>query len=267
MNIKSKSTLKKTENILRVRNYSEQTIKTYCSYIAKFLANYNTDPYHISIKDAKIYLENFSYSSVSQQDQIINAIKFFYINIIGAKLDLNITRPRKEKKLPRIIDSETLKQKILSIKNTKHKAILALTYSCGLRVSEVINLKIKDIDSKRMLITIYQAKGRKDRIVPLSQSLVEILRTYYKEYLPKEYLFNGQFKNQYTASSCNKIVKKYIEKDAYMHILRHSSFTHLLENGTDLRIIQTIAGHSSSKTTEIYTHVSKQTLNKVNMPL
>ena len=136
-----------------------------------------------------------------------------------------------------------------------------------MRVSEVINLKIEDIDSKRMIIHIKNAKGKKDRIVPLSQTILELLRTYFKEYRPTEYLFNGQNNLKYSSGSCNKIVKKYLGEQYHIHQLRHSCFIHLLESGVDLRIIQSIAGHNSSKTTEIYTHVSKKLLNKVVLPI
>jgi site-specific recombinase XerD len=134
-------------------------------------------------------------------------------------------------------------------------------------VSEVVNLRIEDIDSKRMIIYIKNAKGKKDRIVPLSQTVLNLMRQYWKEYKPKEYLFNGQSGGKYSIQSCQKIYKKYIDEGSSIHTLRHSSFTNLLESGTDLRIIQKIAGHSSSKTTEIYTHVSNQLLSKVNLPI
>ena len=166
-----------------------------------------------------------------------------------------------------MVDSEFIKNKLAKIGNTKHKAILTLTYSVGLRVSEIVNLKIEDIDSKRMLIHIKNAKGRKDRIVPLSQIVLELLRLYYISYKPKEYLFNGQNSNQYSIGSCQAIYKKYIDSTGHIHTLRHSCFTNLLEKGTDLRIIQKIAGHSNVKTTEVYTHVSNQLLSKVNLPI
>jgi integrase/recombinase XerD len=178
-----------------------------------------------------------------------------------------IERPRNEKKLPKVIDGDLIKEKLSRIENIKHKAILTLTYSVGLRVSEIVNLKIEDIDSKRMIIHIKNAKGRKDRIVPLSQTVLELLREYFKKYKPKEYLFNGQFSLQYSVKSCQNIFKKYIDDKSHIHILRHSCFTNLLESGTDLRIIQKIAGHSSSKTTEIYTHVSNQLLSKIKLPI
>ena len=165
------------------------------------------------------------------------------------------------------MDSNFILSKLEQIDNIKHKAILTLTYSVGLRVSEITNLKIEDVDSKRMIIHIKNAKGRKDRIVPLSQKVLNLLRDYFKEFKPKEYLFNGQTDNQYSIRSCQEIYKKYIDQSGHIHQLRHSCFTNLLENGTDLRIIQKIAGHSNVKTTEIYTHVSNQMLSKVNLPV
>jgi site-specific recombinase XerD len=160
-----------------------------------------------------------------------------------------------------------IKSKLSKIENLKHKTILTLTYSVGLRVSEIINLKIEDIDSKRMIIHIKNAKGKKDRIVPLSENVQNLIKIYSEKYTPKEYLFNGQSTNKYSIQSCQNIYKKYIDENSSIHTLRHSAFTNLLENGTDLRIIQKIAGHSSTKTTEIYTHVSNQLLNKVNLPI
>lgn len=269
MNEKGKSTLGKFKNILKLKNYSNNTINIYTHYVSEFIGHFDKPALHITSRDIKNYIENYNYSSISKQNQIYSSIKLFSKHILNIKKmdSIILERPRREKPLPRVIDSEILRSKILSIENKKHKAILSLTYSCGLRVSEVINLKIEDIYSDRMLILIRQSKGRKDRVVPLSENLLEILRSYFKEFRPKNFLFNGQNGLKYSSTSCNKLVKKYISKSAYMHLLRHSSFTHLLESGTDLRIIQSIAGHSSSKTTEIYTHVSKNTLSRVNMPI
>lgn len=268
MNEKGKSTLEKFEKILRVKNYSENTISIYIHYANRFLNSFDNDIYHISAKSAIDFLINQEYSSISIQNQYISAIKLLYKHIVGSKLNtFNIERPRKEKKLPRIINNEYLLEKISEIKNIKHKAIIALGYSVGLRVSEVINLKIKDIDSKRMIISIIQAKGRKDRIVPLTDSLLQILRDYFNEYRPEEYLFNGQFKPKYSASSCNNIVKKYLGSDYHFHLLRHSCATSLTDKGIDLRAIQKLLGHSSSKTTEIYTHVSTKLLNKLPLAI
>jgi site-specific recombinase XerD len=253
---------------LRYKNYSEKSIKLYVSYLSFFINKENIkDPYQITTNQIISFLENYPYTSTSQQNQYIGALKLFAKYILNKK-DIHLSkieRPRTEKKLPRVIDGEFIKQQLSKIENLKHKAILTLTYSVGLRVSELTNLKIEDIDSKRMLIHIKNAKGRKDRIVPLSQIVLELLREYYKEYKPKEYLFNGQNSLQYSIMSCQKIYKKYIDVNSSIHILRHSSFTGLLENGTDIRIIQKIAGHSNIKTTEIYTHVSNQLLSKVSL--
>jgi site-specific recombinase XerD len=180
---------------------------------------------------------------------------------------VSFKRPKSEKKLPRVIDSNLIIERLNKIENLKHKSVLTLAYSVGLRVSEVTNLKIEDIDSKRMLIHIKDGKGKKDRIVPLSETVLLLLREYYKQYRPTKYLFNGLNSNQYTIQSCQKLYKKYIDQNSSIHTLRHSSFTNLLESGTDLRIIQKLAGHSSSKTTEIYTHVSTQILSKVKLPI
>jgi integrase/recombinase XerD len=268
MNNKAESTLRKYENVLRVKNYADNTVNIYCHYLSVFLKSFDCDAYHISKSKAIDWMQSFNYTSVSQQNQLINAIKLFYKFIIKTELkDVLVSRPRKEKRLPQVIDKEFLLDGISKITNLKHKSIISLAYSVGLRVSEVCNLKIEDIDSKRMIINVRQAKGNKDRVLPLSQKVLELLREYYKQHRPKGYLFNGQNSLKYSPSSCNKIVKKYFGDKYHFHQLRHSSFTSLLEAGTDLRIIQKIAGHMSSKTTEVYTHVSTQLLSKINLPV
>ncbi len=232
---------------LEYLNYSPKTKTLYLSYITKFLGQINKYPTELNSKDFQLYLDKYNFKSISQQNQIINAIRFLYKFGLNKKYDkVNFKRPKSEKKLPQIIDSELILNKLSEIQNLKHKAILTLTYSVGLRVSEIINLKIQDIDSKRMIIHIKNAKGRKDRIVPLSQTVLELLREYFKEYKPNGYLFNGQFSLQYSVKSCQNIFKKYIDDKSHIHILRHSCFTKLLESGVDLRIIQKIAGHSSN---------------------
>lgn len=250
-------------------NYSPRTAATYMYYIKEFLKSVGDKQIaHCNSNDFQSFLDNFKFTSVSQQNQVINAVKFLYERVLDKKYDkVSFTRPRSEKKLPQVIDKDLILSKIDKIQNIKHKAILSLTFSVGLRVSEVVNLKIKDIDSNRMLISINNAKGRKDRIVPLSEKMLILLREYFIQYQPVEYLFNGQFSNQYSVTSCQAIFKKYIDADSHFHILRHSCFTSLLEAGTDLRIIQKIAGHASSKTTEIYTHVSNNLLGRVPLPI
>jgi integrase/recombinase XerD len=249
-------------------NYSPKTKKNYMYHIVNFVKSFDRQIVHLNAKDFQNYLDNYKFSSVSQQNQVINAIRFLYKYGLDKKYDkVSFKRPKSERKLPRIIDKDFLVRRIKEIENLKHKSIIALAYSTGMRVSEVCNLKIADIDSARMIIHVKNAKGRKDRIVPLSGYVLGILREYFKEYKPVEYLFNGQSDLQYSHRSCNQIVKKYLGEATHFHLLRHSSFTALLEHGTDLRIIQKLAGHSSSKTTEIYTHVSRNLISLVCTPI
>jgi site-specific recombinase XerD len=250
-------------------NYSQRTKNNYLPHIRSFIEYIgNKQIIHSNSQDFQSYLDSYNFTSVSQQNQVIKAIRFLYKEVLGKKYDkVSFKRPRSEKKLPTVIDQETIKTKLSKIKNLKHKTILSLAYSVGLRVSEIVNLKIEDIDSKRMIIHIKNAKGKKDRVVPLSANILTLLREYYTQYKPKVFLFNGQTELQYSIRSCQSIYKKYIDSNSSIHTLRHSSFTGLLENGTDLRIIQKIAGHASSKTTEIYTHVSNQLLSKIQLVL
>jgi site-specific recombinase XerD len=253
---------------LKYLNYSDRTIKTYLFYINQFLNSIKIPPTRLTSCDFQTYLDKYNFTSVSQQNQVINAIRFLYKFGLEKKYDkVSFKRPKSEKKLPKVIDGDFIKERLSKIENIKHKSLLTLTYSVGLRVSEVVNLKIEDIDSKRMIIHIKNAKGRKDRIVPLSNNVLELLRNYFKQYKPKEYLFNGQNSLKYSPNSCNKIVKKYLGENYHIHQLRHSCFTNLLESGVDLRIIQKIAGHNNVKTTEIYTHVSNQLLSKIKLPI
>lgn len=254
------------ESKLKYLNYSDRTSDIYLHYISKFLDSYKGSPSRLTSKDFQNYLNNFNFTSVSQQNQVINAIRFLYKYGLEKKYDkVSFKRPRKEKILPRIIDKDFLISQIAKIENLKHKAIISLAYSVGLRVSEIINLKIEDIDSKRMIINIRQAKGRKDRIVPLTQNILDLLRSYFIQFKPSTHLFNGQNSLKYSSSSCNAIVKKYLGEEYHFHLLRHSCFTNLTDQNVDIRTIQKLAGHSSSKTTEVYCQVSKNTLK--NLPL
>lgn len=247
---------------------SKNTQSTYIACVKKFLNHFIDEVEPKSIKNYKIKNFLLSFKTINTRKQMLCSINSFYKLTVKMPLKLSkIPYPKKTKKLPKVIDKKYLKKTITNIKNLKHKSILMLGYSCGLRVSEVVNLKIEDIDSNRNLILIKNSKGNKDRYVPLSDTLLNTLRCYFKEYKPKTYLFEGQFKNQYSTTSCNKVVKKYLGKQYHFHQLRHSSFTTMLESGTDIRIIQKIAGHQSSKTTEIYTHISNQFLSQVNTPI
>ncbi|MGM0509019.1 MAG: site-specific tyrosine recombinase/integron integrase, partial [Fusobacteriota bacterium] len=277
-NKKTNSYIKKFQKTLKVQRYSPKTIKAYSGHLTRFLSYTKKSNYDkITNNDVKSYLEYVVINkkrSDSYQNQVINAIKGFYKRILNRQIDVKkIKRPRRSKKLPTVLSKKEVKKLINSVKNLKHKTIISLIYSGGLRISEVVNLKIRDIDSDKMIINIRGGKGKKDRIVGLSNNLLELLREYYKQYSPSKYLFNGQGeKNKYSTRSIQKFFKKYknkagIKKKATVHTLRHSYATHLLESGVDLRVIQELLGHKSSKTTEIYTHVSNKLIKKVVNPL
>ena len=188
-------------------------------------------------------------------------------------MELNfIRRPLSEKRLPNVLSKEEVKSILQTPTNPKHQAMLSLIYACGLRRSELLNLTLKDILSDRGLLFIQQSKGKKDRVVPISNKLIELLRDYYKAFKPKTWLFKGQQSGvKYSESSIQLVLnqavtKAKIKKPVSLHWLRHSYATHLLESGTYLRFIQELLGHSSSRTTEIYTHVSTRNLQHIRSP-
>lgn len=253
---------------MRFRNFSERTIKTYLYYQEEFLKSFTKDVYHISISETKKYLENYKYSSISKQNQIISAIKFLYLEVVGRKIKtLKITRPRKEKKLPKIIDAELLAEKISKVKNLKHKAILTLGLSCGLRISEVINLKWDHLDRDRNILNVINGKGKKDRCCILNENLIKLLEQYWRKEKSKIYVFNGQFSLQYSQSSIQRIIKKYIHPKASFHLLRHSYATYALDNGTEIKPLSVSLGHNSTKTTEIYHHTTIKTLQTIKQAI
>ncbi len=264
-------------NLLTQKRYSPNTQKTYIGYFSDFRDYFPLkDIDHISKDDINHYilmLIKTKNISSSQQNQRINAIKFYYEKVLGKEKEYyNIQRPRKEHHLPKVLSKNEIKNIIQACENIKHKCILMLLYSAGLRRSELLNLRIDDIDSERMLIMLKDAKGNKDRISLLSENLLTLLREYYLVYKPQQYLFEGPTGNKYSASSVANILKNAaskagIRKHVTPHMLRHSFATHLLEQGTDLRYIQELLGHRSSKTTEIYTHVSKKKISNIQNPL
>ena len=254
-------------------NWSESTIKNYASQIHYFLNQFKNKERAKEISADEIERYLLQKTVVNSRKHARCAIQAFYKLCVNQPMKLsNIPWPKKEKKLPQPLDISDVQKILAACNNLKHKTIIMLLYGCGLRVSEVINLKPTDIDSKRMVINIIAGKGKKDRQVMLPEQLLNILRAYYKEYKPKEYLFNGQFSNQYTARSINEFLKMYAKKSGvnervHAHLLRHCFATHLLEGGTDISIIQKLLGHNSLKTTQIYTHVSTSLISKVASPL
>ena len=269
--------LLKYNQTLRLKGYSENTIRTYNAMFKKFLKEFmgvaleeiTTD----QIRKFLLRMIDEQSISVSHQNQLINAIKFYYEQVLKRpRVIYYLERPKKEKRLPKVLSIQEVQLLLDQIKNTKHLAIISMIYSAGLRISEVINLKICDIDSGRMQITIEQSKGKKDRMTLLSEKILLLLREYFIVYRPKEWLFEGQSGGKYSTTSIQKVFQRArksagIRKHATVHTLRHSFATHLLEAGTDLRYIQELLGHSSSKTTEIYTHVSTRQISKIKSPL
>ncbi len=262
---------------MRELRYSENTLKNYVSLFEEFINYYPTDDID-QIDDRKIiafcqYLVIDRKVSASHQNQAINAIKFYYEKVLGGKRKLyTLQRPSKERQLPVVLNNNELSLIFAQIKNLKHRAVLLLIYSAGLRISEAINLKIKDIDSQRMQIRIEQSKGKKDRYTLLSPKMLVLLRDYHRQYKPTNYLFEGQDSPTYSTKSIQLILKRAceqagIKKHITVHTLRHSFATHLLEAGTDLRYIQLLLGHESSKTTEIYTHLTTKGFDQIKSPL
>jgi site-specific recombinase XerD len=258
---------------MQSKNWSDSTIKNYRSQVNCFLQHYKHVPKAKEISANTIEQYLLTKCAINTRNHARCGITAFYKLVINQPMKLaHIPFPKKEKKLPQPIDASDV-QKLLNVcTNIKHKAIIALLYSAGLRVSEVINLKITHIDSTKNIINIICGKGKKDRQVMLDASMLQLLRTYYKAYLPKEYLFNGQFEPQYSERSINQFLKKYaalagIKQRIHAHLLRHCFATHSLEQGTDIRIIQKLLGHNSIKTTNIYTHVSSYLIAKTTSPL
>ncbi len=262
---------------LKELRYSEKTLKTYKGVFEEFINYYHKFEMD-KIDEPMItgflrYLVIDRKVSISYQNQAINSIKFYYERVLGGHRKVYlIDRPREAKKLPTVLSEKEVGELLTATINLKHKAILTTVYSAGLRLSEVINLKITDIDSDRMQIRVEQAKGKKDRFTLLSPNLLKLLRLYVKSYSPEKWLFEGAKKGQYSAKSIQLILKYSVEtvglkKHVTIHTLRHSFATHLLENGTDLRYIQSLLGHESSKTTEIYTHITTKGFDQIKSPL
>ena len=262
---------------LRELRYSTNTIDSYTFMFKEFI-NYYPDKELGDITEEEIvgylqYLVTERKISTSYQNQAINAIKFYYERVLGGRRKVYlIERPREEKFLPEVLSQEEVTALLNAIDNLKHKAVLMTIYSGGLRISELINLKIKDIDSNRMQIRIEQGKGKKDRYTLLGQKTLEVLRSYVKQYQPREWLFEGVNYGPFSETSIKKALKTALEKTKITkhvtpHTLRHSFATHLLESGTDLRYIQSLLGHQSTKTTEIYTHITVKGFDQIKNPL
>lgn len=267
------------ERKMTIQRYSVSSIQNYASAVNSFLQvakkKFNC-PDELTEKEIEKYLhwkiEKHNISA-SYQRMIVASIEKFYSTVLNKDLKIKHLYPaRKSKSLPKYLTMQEIKKIIDATENLKHACIIKLLYGCGLRLSELLNLKITDVDSASMLILIRNGKGNKDRAVMLPPSLLNGMRTYVKRYKPKEYLIEGQTGGKYSPKSVQTIVKSAaqkagIKKKVTPHILRHSFATHLLENGTDVRYIQELLGHQSVKTTEIYTHVTDISKSKIKSPL
>ena len=269
--------IQKFQNWMHSKRYSSATIKTYMNAMQVFLCFLNgKSSEDITLEDIvhfnTAYILKRGLSS-SYQNQVVNAIKLFVQVMANRSIRIeDIHRPRREHRLPNVLSKAEVKAILDAHGNIKHRAMLSLIYSCGLRRSELLGLKPLDIDSKRMLVNIRQGKGKKDRVVPLSPRILVLLRDYYLAYKPHQWLFEGEKSGtSYDERSLSQVLKSAvrkaeINKPVSLHWLRHSYATHLLESGTDLRYIQELLGHNSSRTTEIYTHVSTRSLQNISSP-
>ncbi|MFT6947590.1 MAG: integrase/recombinase XerD [Vicingaceae bacterium] len=261
---------------LILKKYADNTVKVYCSMFKQYIRYYIDKPIdELTELEIRAYLKHLVLAGKSDSylGQMVNAIKFYYEIVLSMPNRFyEIERPQKRERLPKVLSKADVVAMIKGTQNLKHKCIIGLIYSAGLRRSELLALTIGDIDSKRMTIRVVDSKGRKDRITTLSNTILQLLRLYYKDYNPKDFLFEGQKGFQYTGASILKVVdqaakRANIAQKVTPHMLRHSFATHLLEDGTDLRKIQNLLGHSSLKTTEVYTHLAINYQVDINNPL
>ncbi len=264
-------------NQLKLKAYSKNTIRTYTTEFAHLLRTIK----HYSVneltqerlKDYFLYCIKKENIKENHLNSRINAIKFYFEKVLHReKMFFDIPRPKTPKLLPKMLTKSEIKKIFKQTSNPKHLLMLQLSYGMGLRVSEIVNLKIEHINSEDMLVLIAGAKGKKDRYTNLPESILPLLRAYYKEYKPKDYLFEGQYGGAYSVRSVQMVFKNAlknakINKTIGIHGLRHSYATHLIESGADIRFLQELLGHNSIKTTQIYTHVTDVSKSKIKSPL
>jgi len=259
---------------LKIRKFSPKTIKSYLHYNTEFLKFIDKSPKLVKNDDIRKYLENKIDKNIgsSTLSLIINALKFYYQQILGRNLLFNIKHPQKDKKLPVVLSKNEIKLLLGTIDNVKHKLSLALMYSAGLRVSEIIKLKTKDLDFDNQILWVRRGKGNKDRQTLLPKILINVLKKYTKNSNLDDYVFESNRGGILTERSIQKVfhnalIKSKICKNATCHSLRHSFATHLLEAGTDIRYIQELLGHKRLETTQIYTKVTNNKLKNIKSPL
>ena len=271
------SVIEDFKQLLTIKRYSPRTIETYTNALRQFLTFFHPkSPESIDVKEIEAFISEQvkrNGISASYQKQLVGSIKLLYNEVYRRNLSLNYLYPdRSSFKIPVVLTKDEVKAILDATENLKHRAMLSGLYSGGLRLSEIVNLKIKDIDSKRMIVSVRNAKGNKDREVMLSEKFLLLLREYYSAYTPNDWLFEGQGGRQYSPRSVQLVFKAALQKSgvkkkASVHTLRHSFATHLLENGTDIRFIQSFLGHRSIRTTQIYTHITNANKANIKSPL
>ena len=262
---------------LKGKRYSTSTLQTYTFFVADFINFYTKKALEeLTNRDVELFIEKVFIErnySVSSQRQFVSALKLFIVFYPQTKInDLVLERPKRSRQLPSVLSQEEVLSIIQSTQNLKHRAIIALLYSCGLRISELINMKLADFHIERKQLIVKNVKGRKDRYVSLADSFLPLLSNYYNSYKPKIYFVEGQNGGNYSAESVRQFLRKSclkakIKKNVTPHTLRHSYATHLLENGVDIRYIQSLLGHAKPETTMIYTHVKRKDLMDIQNPL
>ena len=267
----------KLEQTLLLKRYSWRTVKSYKSCFRKFILHYNnTEPKQLARKQIDAYIVHLiktKHITESHQNQILSAIKMYFAETAGQEGKVrNLIRPKKARKLPHVLTEEEVSKLLQAIDNIKHRCILMLIYSAGLRLGELLQLRLADLQPDQQRLFVYGGKGKKDRCTLLSSKAWERLQHYLEVHKPVEWVFEGQNGGPYSARSVQAIFSKAKEKSginpyATVHTLRHSFATHLLEKGVDLRYIQELLGHESSKTTELYTHITHTGWAKVKSPL
>ncbi len=258
---------------MRIRNYSEKTAESYIRYNQEFLRFCGKDPREVKAEDIKNYLDFLAQErSASTVSVAYNALLFYYKTIWRRSFFVNLPHPRKEKHLPVVLSKEEVQRMIDALKNPKHHCIVSMLYATGVRVSELTHIKMMDIDLDRMILRVYQGKGKKDRQTLIPKLLAETLKNQQRLKQPSDFLFTNGRGSRLTEATIQKVVAQAarlagVGKIVSPHTLRHSFATHLLENGTDIRYIQELLGHAKLQTTQIYTHVATSNLKNIVSPL
>ncbi|MFH0819670.1 MAG: site-specific tyrosine recombinase/integron integrase [bacterium] len=270
----SQDPLLKLRQEMKLRKFSQKTIQSYLHYITELLTYSSKNPKTVNTEDIRDYLEHLADKnfSASTLNTAYSALKFYFEKILCRRFFMNIPRAKRPKTLPETLTKEEVRKILGVIQNVKHKLLLGLIYSSGLRVSEAVNVKVKDLDFSNKIMAVKQGKGAKDRITILSEKMAGVLERYLKNKSGDDYVFEREKGGKLTERSIQKVFadalkKSGIKKSATCHSLRHSFATHLLEAGTSIRYIQELLGHKRLETTQIYTKVARNNLQNIKSPL